>query len=123
MANSTYGMDEIRLNVADPDRTDVYVYLSPGVDCPHFVAGWHYKAYPARMTTLEIHSLLCTTADHDPVMWPRKAPPDVASSEAGQLAHALLTWDMGMDPTQPGWSRWEALRMLAESVVGERRFG
>jgi hypothetical protein len=120
MANSTYGIDEIRLNVADPDRTDVYIYLSAGVDCPHFVVGWHYKAYPARMTTAEVFSLLGTTPDHDPLCWVRKAPPDVVSSEAGQLALALLTWDMGMDPSKPGWSYWEGLRMLAESVIGDR---
>ena len=121
MANGVYNLNEIRINVADENRTDVYVYLAADANCPHMVQGWHYKAYPATLTTLEVHALLGSTDEHQPVMWERKAPPDVLGSEAGQLAHAVLTWDMGMHPTQPRWAYWEGLRMLAESVIGERR--
>lgn len=121
MADGKYNVIEIRLNVADAERTDVYVRLEADQNCPHMVHGWHYKAYPARLTTLEVHALLGSTDDHNPVMWERKAPPDVLGSEAGQLAKAVLTWDVGMDPSKPGWAYWEGLRMLAENVIGERR--
>ena len=120
MTDSTHSIDEIRFDVRDPTITHVYVYLSAHGDSPFFVQGWHHQVYPATMTTLELHKLIVTTGAHDPVTWPREAPPELKTTEAGELARAILTWDMGMDSTKPGWAYWEGLRMLAESVIGER---
>ncbi|NUX58700.1 hypothetical protein [Paraburkholderia youngii] len=121
MADSSYEMVEVRFDVRDPDQTHVYVYIEAHGDSPFMVQGWHHKAYPASLSTSEIHQRLAMGKNDDsPVLWPRLAPQDVAHREAGQLAKAILTWDMGMDPTQPQWAYWESLRMLAESVVGER---
>jgi hypothetical protein len=120
MADSTYEYVEIRFDVRDPQQTHCYVYIETRGDSPHMIQGWHHKAYPATMSTRDIHNVLCSDKEHDPIYWPRLAPPDVKLSEAGQLAHAILTWEMGMDPTNPGWAYWEGLRMLAETVIGER---
>jgi hypothetical protein len=118
MADSKYTLDEVRFDVRSKDGTDVYVYIS----CPDMtiVEGWHHKRYPATMSTSQIHALIMTTQDNDPLLWPRKAPPDEVKSAAGQLAQAVLTWDMGLDPMEKGWAYFEALRMMAENVVGER---
>lgn len=118
MADSSYEILELRFDVREADRTNVYAYIESRGDSPHMIQGWHHKAFPADMSTSAIHASL---GNDNPLFWPRLAPPDVATSEAGNLAHALLTWEMGMDPTKPGWAYWESLRMLAESVIGERR--
>jgi hypothetical protein len=118
MADSTYELVEVRFDVREAEHTHVYVYIEARGDSPHMIQGWHHKAFPASMSTSQIHNSL---GEDNPVFWPRLAPPDVQTQEAGSLAHAVLTWDMGMDPSQPGWAYWEALRMLAENVIGERR--
>jgi hypothetical protein len=120
MADSSYELVEIRFDTRHPELTDVYVYIETKGDSPHMIQGWHHKTYPATMTTGAVHAKLMGSQEDNPIFWPRRSPPEVRTSEAGQLAHALLTWDMGMDPTQPGWAYWEGLRMLAEGVIGER---
>jgi hypothetical protein len=121
MANCLYNIDEIRFDVRDPEWTNVYVYLETnGSDCPFMVQGWHHKAYPHTMTTDAIHAKLRSTEEDDPVLWPRRAPPEVFKTQAGELARAILTWPMGMDPAHANWAHWEGLRMMAESVIGER---
>lgn len=67
--------DEIRFNVFDPDVTHVYVFIRGEGDCPFPVHGWHHKAFPATMTTLDIHNLLWN--GEDPVLWQRADPPKV----------------------------------------------
>lgn len=121
MANSGYNIDELRMDVRDPNVTHVYVYLTATGDSPHFVQGWHHKTYPANLNTLEVHKLLWSSSEHDPLLWERLAPLTGQTSEGASLARAILTWDMGMDPTKPEWAHWEGLRMLAESVIGDRR--
>lgn len=117
---ATYNIVEIRFDVREDDKTHCYArFEHHSGDIPHMMLGWHHKTFPAAMSTLDIHQQIA--AGDNPVMWERLSPPDVLSSEAGSLAKALLGWDMGMDPSKPGWPMWEALRMLAENVIGERR--
>lgn len=111
---------EVRFDVRDEHTTHCYVRIEPhSGDVPHMVLGWHHKAFPASMTTLDIHRQMAE--GDNPMMWERLSPPETLASEAGALARAILTWDMGMDPSKPGWPFWEGLRMLAENVIGERR--
>jgi hypothetical protein len=68
--------DELRFDVRDPHLTHVYVYIRCQGDCPHFIQGWHHKAFPSTMSTKEIFDNLWSgNDDSDPVMWPLKAPP------------------------------------------------
>lgn len=64
--------DELRFDVRDPEETHVYVFVRGEGDCPFFIHGWHHKAFPAVMTTLEIQSLLWN--GEDPLLWERANP-------------------------------------------------
>lgn len=76
MADCKYSFDEIRFDVRDPEITHVWVFLSvddpTGMDCPHMVAGWHHKKFPASISTLDLHKHHVK----DAVMWASEAPPD-----------------------------------------------
>ena len=66
-----FNIDEVRFDTRDEDITHVYAFLRPAWgDCPHTVQGWHYKAFPARLSAVEIYQ------EHflDVVLWPLKAP-------------------------------------------------
>ena len=68
-----FNIDEVRFNTVDEDITHVYVALRPlRGDCPDGVLGWHYKAFSARLSAVEIYQ------NHfsDVVLWPLKAPED-----------------------------------------------
>jgi hypothetical protein len=120
MANTIINYDEIRFIVTDPQFTDVYVYISARNDVPIHVQGWHHKRYPANLPTSHVHAILMTTKDDSPLYWPIKPPPDVQSQEASQLARAVLHFDLGLTPGDRHWAELEALKMMAEGVVGRR---
>lgn len=66
-----FNIDEVRFDTRDEDITHVYALLRPiGGDCPHTIQGWHYKAFPARISCIEIYQ------NHfsDIVLWSMKAP-------------------------------------------------
>ena len=78
MANATATIQEIRFDVRDEQMTHVYVLVRAGGDAPIGVQGWHYKAFPARITAVQI--LVEHFRDH--LLWPLKAPDDTALQKA-----------------------------------------
>jgi hypothetical protein len=66
---------EIRF-VIDDDLTYVYVLCEALGDCPIGVQGWHFKAFPASLSTVDIltKKMWVDGKDSDPVLWPQKAP-------------------------------------------------
>ncbi len=75
MADGKFTYDELRFDVRDPDITHVYVAVTADHNCPISVQGWHYKAFPARLNTLEVHEMMFADDDDPIIMWPLKAPP------------------------------------------------
>lgn len=71
MANSGYFYEWLMVDTSDPDITHVYVSLRATGDSPIGVQGWHYKAFPARIPTVEILQKEISQA----VLWPQQAPP------------------------------------------------
>ena len=71
MANATSTIEEVRFDLRDEQITHVYVLSRGSWDAPIGVQGWHYKAFPARVTMVEI-----LTPQHigDYLLWPLKAP-------------------------------------------------
>lgn len=66
-----FNIDEVRFDTRDEEITHVYTFLRPiGGDCPDGVLGWHYKAFPARLSAVEIYQ----SHFSDIVLWPLKAP-------------------------------------------------
>jgi hypothetical protein len=119
MADSSYEIVELRFDVRHPELTDVYAYIEAHGDAPHMVQGWHFKTYPHTLSTAAIHAKLGTDHENSPVMWPRRAPPDVFKTEAGELARAVI--NLRSPPEMhPLWPHIEALKMMAERVIGER---
>lgn len=73
MADTPISYDEIRFDVRDPEITHAYVFIRDMDGSFPLVRGWHYKAFPARMSVKDIMD-----AWHEgkeaPIMWPLKAP-------------------------------------------------
>lgn len=67
--------DEIRISVRNPDKTEMWVYIRGEGDCPHLLLGWHYKAFPSTMTTIDILQSWFDGETGDPMLWPRMDPP------------------------------------------------
>ena len=66
-----FNIDIVSFDTRDEELTHVYAFLRPiWGDCPDGVQGWHYKAFPARLSAVEIYQ------KHfgDVVLWPLKAP-------------------------------------------------
>lgn len=66
--------DEIRINVADPTKTKVWVYLRGEGDCPFQCIGWRYKEFPASVTSMDVLDLW-SKGQENPLDWPRMDPP------------------------------------------------
>lgn len=64
---------EIRFDVRNPETTNVYVLCRGLGDCPHFIDGWHHKAFPAGISMQEIINNHLWK-DEDPILWEHKAP-------------------------------------------------
>lgn len=74
MANTLIAYQEVRMDVRDPEITHVYVYIENlSKDGMLGVEGWHYKAFPARMSMLDILQAW-NAGTEDPLMWPLNAP-------------------------------------------------
>jgi len=74
MANTVIAYQEIRFDVRDEKLTHVYVLIDNlSRDGLLGVQGWHYKAFPASTSVMEIMELWANGAE-DPLMWPQKAP-------------------------------------------------
>lgn len=74
MANTLIAYQEIRIDVRDPELTQVYVFIENlSNDGMMGVQGWHHKTYPASMSSLAI---LQSWSDgkEDPLFWPLNAP-------------------------------------------------
>lgn len=71
MADSGFNFEWLFVDTRDEQVTHVYVALAATGDSPMGVQGWHYKAFPARMSTVDI------LKDHiaGAVLWAQKAPP------------------------------------------------
>ncbi len=73
MADTVIAYEEVRFDLRDEQVTHCYVLIKnlsndgmPGVQ------GWHFKAFPARMSILDI---MKAWADGDsPLLWPQQAP-------------------------------------------------
>ncbi len=74
MANTPVSYDEIRIDVRDPELTHAYVYVRDMDGSFPIVRGWHHKAFPASMSTLDIMNAWAEGKEN-PLMWPRNAPP------------------------------------------------
>lgn len=73
MADTVIAYQEIRFDVRDPQITHAYV-LVENVSRDGFpVGGWYHKAFPARMSTLDIMKEWADGRE-DPVMWDHGAP-------------------------------------------------
>lgn len=66
-------IDELRFDVRDPELTKVYVFIRTEGDCPHMIAGWHFKAFSASQTTEDIFKLMWN-GNEDPMLWPLQSP-------------------------------------------------
>lgn len=66
--------DEIRFSVRNPDITEMWVFVRGEGDCPFQVLGWHYKAFPSSVTTIEILTAWLA-GDENPMTWMRRDPP------------------------------------------------
>jgi len=64
-------IQEVHFILTDPQITEVYIAVSVAGDCPLGAQGWHYKAFPARMSVLEI---MTGGGLEDHLLWPLKAP-------------------------------------------------
>lgn len=62
----------VHCDVSDSDLTNVWVMVDAHGDCPIGVQGCHFKAFPARMSMLDI---MQSKDFLDHVMWPLDAPP------------------------------------------------
>lgn len=73
MANTKISYDEIRFDVRDEQVTHCYVYINNiSNDGTLGVQGWHFKAFPARMSVLDIMN--AWNDGDEPLLWPLKAP-------------------------------------------------
>lgn len=71
MADASYEFQRLMIDTTDEQVTHVYVLLAARGDCPVGVQGWHYKAFPARVPSVQI----LTEHIHEVVLWPLQAPP------------------------------------------------
>lgn len=60
----------LKFDLSDEEITHVYVMVDAEGDCPIGVQGCHYKAFPARVSAIEI----ITNDLKDHLLWPLKAP-------------------------------------------------
>lgn len=74
MANTVIAYQELRIDVRDPELTHVYMLIDNlSNDGMLGVQGWHYKAFPASMSILDILNDWAKGGE-DPLLWPLKAP-------------------------------------------------
>lgn len=114
----TITYDEIRFDVRQPDLTDVYVFVSGEGDCPMQALGWHHKAFSGRHTTRDIHALLFTSDEYDPVTWPRRSPPTPRSLTRGEaMVWVRVIQALAMPPCLPGAAEDELLRLVNSRIA------
>jgi hypothetical protein len=74
MANTLIAYEEMRFDVRDEQVTHCYVLIKNlSGDGMLGVQGWHYKAFPARMSVRDIMNDWFAGKE-DPLMWPQKSP-------------------------------------------------
>jgi hypothetical protein len=71
MADAGYLIEWVMFDTRDEQVTHAYVAIKALGDCPIGVQGWHYKAFPSRVPTVDI----LQKHAHEMVLWPLKAPP------------------------------------------------
>lgn len=72
MSDSHYDITELRF-VFRPDATHVYAYAQPLDDCPIGIQGWHHKAFPTSMSTIDILQAWAQ-GEETPILWPIEMP-------------------------------------------------
>ncbi|WP_107865327.1 hypothetical protein [Agitococcus lubricus] len=73
MANTVIAYDEVRFDVRNKEITECYVFINNmSNDGLIGVHGWHFKAFPASMSIMDI--MKEWAAGDDPLMWPQKSP-------------------------------------------------
>lgn len=73
MADAHVYYDEIRINVADPELTQIYVYVRCEGDCPHTVQGWYHKTFPSYRTAQDLMREIWDE-EGGVLYWGKKAP-------------------------------------------------
>lgn len=75
MADTLIAYQEVRFDVRDEQITHCYVFVENlSRDGMIGVEGWHHKAFPASMSTLDIMQAWAAGQDN-PLLWPLQAPP------------------------------------------------
>ncbi len=75
MANTVIAYQELRIDVRDPELTQVYIFIENlSNDGMLGVQGWHHKTFPASMSMLDILNAWASGKEN-PLMWSLKAPP------------------------------------------------
>lgn len=73
MADAHIFYDEVRINVAEPGITHVYVLVRAEGDYPHMIPGWYYKAFPSSRPAFDVFQKMWEE-DGGVLYWARKAP-------------------------------------------------
>lgn len=74
MANTIITYDEVRFDTRDEQITHCYVFINNrSNDGTLGVHGWHYKAFPARMSVTDI-MIAWRDGQENPLLWPQQAP-------------------------------------------------
>jgi len=74
MANTIIAYEEIRFDIRDEQITHAYVLIrNVSNDGMLGVEGWHYKAFPARMSVSDIMDEW-KAGKEDPLLWSQKVP-------------------------------------------------
>ena len=74
MGNTIIAYQEIRIDVRDEQITHCYVLVENMSRDGFPVGGWYHKAFPARMSALDIMKAWAD-GEENPIMWSHGAPP------------------------------------------------
>lgn len=83
MANSHLYYDEVRLDVRDPHKLKVWVYIRCEIDCPHFVEGWYGTEFLTPYTTQQFFQDW-SEGKVEPLDWKKSIPPDTRNPRGSQ---------------------------------------
>lgn len=74
MADTVIAYQEIRFDVRDEQITHAYILVENMSRDGFPVGGWYHKAFPARMSVLDIMQAWADGKE-TPILWPHGAPP------------------------------------------------
>lgn len=73
MGSCSVYFDEMRFDVRDEQITHVYCLVRTLGDCPFQLPGWYHKAFPSRMSSLDILQAI-KDGKEQILMWDKGAP-------------------------------------------------